>query len=75
MLDDFPPSMAPTGFPILVQPCFHGLDLLDTCALLLVHLVAALREGEQANLPPKIRGLSSLSQPFKAWDHLYLTPT
>ena len=43
LLDDLPPSLAPTASPILFQPFAHGLDLLDELSSLLVHLVVVLR--------------------------------
>ena len=45
---------SPTAFPILLQPSFHGLVLLDTCSSLLVHLVVVSRGRKQAQVPANI---------------------
>ena len=52
-LDDLPPSLAPTGSPILFQPFAHGLDLLDTISSFLVHLDVVLRGRKQAPISAK----------------------
>ena len=50
MLDDLLPSVAPTAYPILLQPSIHGLDLLDAGSSLLVHLVVVLIGRKQAQV-------------------------
>ena len=70
-------SMAPTGFPILFQPSFHGMDLLDASSSLFSLGCCFEREktGTSSSLILRHINLLSLSQPFTAWDHLHPKPT
>ena len=52
-LDDLSPSVTPTDYQILLHPSVHGLDLLDTCSSLLVHLVVVSRGRKQAQVLAK----------------------
>ena len=63
MLDDLLPSAAPTAYPILLQPYVHGLDLINACSSLLVHLVVVLRGRKHAQVSAKFCSPST-SCPF-----------
>ena len=53
LLNDLPPSSAPTASPIPFQSFAPSLDLLDELSSLLVHLVVVSRGRKQAPISSK----------------------
>ena len=53
LLDDLPPSLAPTASRILFQPFARGFDLLDELSSLFHRLVVVLRGRKQAPIAAK----------------------